>query len=89
MKQSSQAIRKLDGLLMVLVGVVSIFATLSIFKFDTASFLTISNTIWVGMLFAVGGTIKVCVWSHALEPRGVCNILVRVSSIRRGRQSNH
>ncbi|KAJ3384347.1 hypothetical protein HDU92_003620 [Lobulomyces angularis] len=56
--QSSQAISKLDSLFKVFVYVAVLFIVLGIFNINTSSFLTVAISLWAGLLFALGGTVK-------------------------------
>ncbi|KAJ3202134.1 hypothetical protein HK099_001980, partial [Clydaea vesicula] len=58
MHQSSQAIDKLDSILKLFCFVVILFVILGIFNINTSSFLTVAISLWAGLLFALGGTIK-------------------------------
>ncbi|KAJ3381820.1 hypothetical protein HDU92_005113 [Lobulomyces angularis] len=56
--QSSQAIQKLDTILKLFCFVVILFIILGIFNINTSSFLTVAISLWAGLLFALGGSIK-------------------------------
>ncbi|KAJ3126418.1 hypothetical protein HK098_007551 [Nowakowskiella sp. JEL0407] len=58
LRDTDQAIQKMDDLLKVFVYVILLFVTLGIWDVDTKSFLTAAISIWAGILFAVGGTVK-------------------------------
>ncbi|KAJ3381816.1 hypothetical protein HDU92_005109 [Lobulomyces angularis] len=58
MHQSSQAIDKLDTILKLFCFVVVLFVILGIFNVNTSSFLTVAISLWAGLLFALGGSIK-------------------------------
>lgn len=58
LRDSSQAITKLDSLFKVLAYIVLFFIILSIFQVNYKSFLAAAISLWVGMLFAVGPTVK-------------------------------
>ena len=58
LRDSSQAITKLDSIFMAFVYVVLLFITLSVFSVDYTALLASITALWVGMLFAVGPTCK-------------------------------
>lgn len=70
MSQSSQAISKLDSLLMSFVWVVIVFATLSIFGVNTDAFLATTISIWLGLVFALGSTVRNLVERYTNIPSG-------------------
>jgi small-conductance mechanosensitive channel len=57
-EQTEQALAKLDGLLFFLVAIVSFFLCVNILNLDIEAFMKVFIAIWVGLLFAVGGTLK-------------------------------
>jgi small-conductance mechanosensitive channel len=57
-EQTAQALSKLDSLLFVLVSIVSFFLCVNILKYDIKDLMSGILAIWVGLLFAVGGTLK-------------------------------
>jgi len=58
MRSSSQAIKKLDSILKVVVVIIVLFISLSIWNIDTTKFLTSLITIWAGLIFAIGGSFR-------------------------------
>jgi hypothetical protein len=61
--QSNSAMGKIDNIMMFFVYVIILFVGLGVFEVDTAAFLALSISLWAGLLFAVGGVVKV---SHTL-----------------------
>lgn len=49
---------KLDSLFKVLMYIIILFIVLGIFEINTASFLAAAISIWLGLAFAIGGSIK-------------------------------
>jgi len=58
LRDSSQAISKLDGFLKIFVFIVLLFIILGIYNVNVASFVTALASLWLGLSFALGGTIK-------------------------------
>ncbi|KAJ3391079.1 hypothetical protein HDU92_000145 [Lobulomyces angularis] len=56
--QSSQAISKLDNVVSFFSYIVILFIILAIFGVNTTGFLTVAVSLWAGLAFALGGTIK-------------------------------
>ena len=52
LRQSSQAIGKLDNLLKSVVFVIVLFISLGVWNVDTTKFLAAAISIWAGLLFA-------------------------------------
>lgn len=58
LRHSSQAIGKLDNMLKIFMFIILLFICLSVFQVDTTKQMAALISIWVGSLFAIGGTIK-------------------------------
>ena len=58
LRQSSQAISKLDDLFKVFMYIIILFVCLGIFNVDTTKFMAAAISLWLGIVFAIGGTIK-------------------------------
>lgn len=75
MRSSSQAIQKLDSILKVIVMIIILFIGLSIWNIDTTKFLTSLITIWAGLIFAIGGSLKnmfdACIFLFVTHPYGI------------------
>ncbi|KAJ3092511.1 hypothetical protein HK102_006499, partial [Quaeritorhiza haematococci] len=57
LRNTGEAVGKLDSILMVLVFAVSLFVILAIWSVNIAGILTSLAAVWIGVLFAVGGVI--------------------------------
>ena len=58
LRNSSQAIEKMDAILKTVMFVILIFVCLGIFNVDTTQFIAIFIALWAGSLFALSGTVK-------------------------------
>jgi small-conductance mechanosensitive channel len=71
-KQTAKALSKLDSLLVVLVGIICFFICVNILRVDIAEFMSAFIALWVGIVFAVGGTVKnlleSCIFLFATHP---------------------
>lgn len=73
-RSSSQAIGKLDSILKVIAMIIILFISLSLWNIDTTKFLTSLITVWAGLIFAIGGTLKnmfdSCIFLFITHPYG-------------------
>ncbi|KAI9193310.1 Mechanosensitive ion channel-domain-containing protein [Polychytrium aggregatum] len=58
LRDSSQAISTLDNIMKLFVWIITVFLWLGIWSIDTSQFLTVAISVWAGVLFAIGATIK-------------------------------
>lgn len=65
-RQSSQAIKKLDSILMVIVIIIALFVCLSIWNVNTTSYLVTFATVWASIVFSVSNVISSLVQSIIL-----------------------
>ena len=74
MNSSSQAIEKLDTILKSLVFILIFFITMTIWEIDNEQFMTSMISIWAGLIFAFGGTLKdmfeSCIFLFITHPYG-------------------
>ncbi|TPX47630.1 hypothetical protein SeMB42_g00395 [Synchytrium endobioticum] len=58
LRDGNQAMQKLDGMFKVFMTILIAFICLGIFGVNVSSFLTGLVSLWLGTLFAIGGTVK-------------------------------
>ncbi|KAJ3385163.1 hypothetical protein HDU92_003183 [Lobulomyces angularis] len=61
MRQSTQAISKLDSILKIFVWIIIFFVTIAIFSINVSAFMATFLSIWAGVLFAISGSVQVLV----------------------------
>ena len=58
LKHTSQAMEKLDTLFKIIIAIFMVFVVLAMFDVNTTEFMAAIISVWLGLAFAIGGTIK-------------------------------